>query len=138
MGRFAYFCPPISRFQQYSLGCTSAASGKSNRMKGVEQIEQTLHNLASPKRGHTFWGLVIVMVLASLLIWANHGTWLRSPNEVMFAKSSDGLKNYMTTAWFVQHDSSYVHFGGMAYPFGDHVLFTDNQPILCVAIKWWS
>ncbi|MFN0174167.1 MAG: hypothetical protein ACKVU0_05925 [Saprospiraceae bacterium] len=107
-------------------------------MKGVEQIEHTLHNLASPKRGHTFWGLVIVMFVAFLMIWANHGTWLRSPNEVMFAKSSDGLKNYMTTAWFVQHDSGYVHFGGMGYPFGDHVLFTDNQPILCVAIKWWS
>ncbi|MBC7777300.1 MAG: hypothetical protein H7246_17840, partial [Phycisphaerae bacterium] len=107
-------------------------------MKGVEQIELTLHNLASPKRGHTFWGLVVVVAVASILIWAKHGTWLRAPNEVMFSKSSDGLKNYMTSAWNVQHDSGYVHYGGMGYPFGDHVLFTDNQPVMCVAIKWWS
>ena len=107
-------------------------------MKGVEQIEHTLHNLASPKRGHTFWGLVVVLAVASLFIWAKHGTWLKAPNEVMFSKSSDGFKNYMTSAWHVQQDSSYVHFGGMNYPFGDHVLFTDNQPILCAAIKWWS
>lgn len=125
MRLFAYFCP-------------RTVAGRPVKMKGVEQIEHTLHNLASPKRGHTFWGLLAVMALASILIWAKHGDWLRTPNDVMFSKSSDGYKNYMTTAWFVKHDSSYVHFGGMGYPFGDHVLFTDNQPILCTAIKWWS
>lgn len=107
-------------------------------MKGVEKIEHTLHNLASPTRGHTFWGLLAVLAVAALLIWANHGEWLRAPNDVMFSKSSDGLKNYMTSAWHVQQDSGYVHYSGMDYPFGDHVLFTDNQPILCAGIKWWS
>jgi len=107
-------------------------------MKGVEKIEHTLHNLASPTRGHTFWGLLAVLAVAALLIWASHGEWLRAPNDVMFSKSSDGLKNYMTSAWHVQQDSGYVHYSGMDYPFGDHVLFTDNQPILCAGIKWWS
>ena len=107
-------------------------------MKGVEQIEHTLHNLASPKRSHTFWGFIAVLAVSALLIWVKHGAWLQAPNDVMFSKSSDGLKNYMTSAWHVQQDSSYVHYSGMNYPFGDHVLFTDNQPILCAAIKWWS
>jgi len=107
-------------------------------MKGVDQIEHTLHNLASPKRGHTFWGLLVVLAVASLLIWAKHGAWLKAPNEVMFAKSSDGFKNYMASAWHVQHDSSYVHYGGMNYPFGEHVLFSDSQPILSAGMQWWS
>ena len=106
-------------------------------MKGVEQIEHTLHNLASPKRGHTFWGLLVVMAVAAILIWAKHGTWLISPNDFML-KGGDGFKNYMTSAWHVQHDSSYVHYGGMDYPFGEHVLFTDNQPIVSAAMQWWS
>ncbi len=107
-------------------------------MKGVEQIEHTLHNLASPKRGHTFWGFVAVLAVASLLIWAKHGVWLHAPNDVMFSNNAGSFKNYMTSAWHVQHDSSYVHYGGMDYPFGEHVLFTDNQPIVSAAMQWWS
>jgi hypothetical protein len=26
----------------------------------------------------------------------------------------------------------------MNYPFGEHVLFTDNQPVLCNILQWWS
>lgn len=107
-------------------------------MKGVEQIEHTLHNLASPKRGHTFWGWVGVLTAACLILAIHHKDLLSAPNEVMIGNSSDGFKNYMTSVWNVKRDSGYVHYDGMSYPFGDHVLFTDNQPILCAAMKWWS
>ena len=107
-------------------------------MKGVEQIEQTLHNLVSPKRGHTFWGLVAVLAIAAILIWLKHGDWLSAPNDYMLSASPDGFRNYMTSAWHVQYDSSYVHYEGMNYPFGEHVLFTDNQPIISAAMQWWS
>lgn len=107
-------------------------------MKGVEQIEHTLHNIASPKRGHTFWGLVGVLVCAALLISLEHQDLLRAPNDVIIANSSDGFKSYMTAIWHVKHDSSYVHYAGMNYPYGEHVLFTDNQPIVCNALQWWS
>lgn len=108
------------------------------KMKGVEQIEHTLHNLRSPKRGHTFWGWLAVMALAFLLMLPTHGEWLRAPNEFMFGESPDGFKNYMTSSWHVERDSSYVHYGGMGYPYGEHVLFTDNQPIVSAAMQWWS
>lgn len=107
-------------------------------MKGVEQIEHTLHNLASPKRGHTFWGLIGIWILAFVLLWCQFSALMQAPNHVMIANSSDGFKNYMTTIWHVQYDSSYVHYEGMDYPYGEHVLFTDNQPILSAAMQWWS
>jgi hypothetical protein len=107
-------------------------------MKGVEQIEHTLHNLASPKRSHTFWGMVVTLLVACGLLWLKHGAWLGDPNGVIFGESPDGFKNYMTSTWHVVHDSSYVHYDGMGYPFGEHVLFTDNQPILSAAMQWWS
>ncbi|MEZ4966407.1 MAG: hypothetical protein R2791_14290 [Saprospiraceae bacterium] len=106
-------------------------------MKGVEQIEHTIHHLASPRRSHTFWGLLGVLTLAFLLLWAKHHTWLGAPNDFMFGESPDGFKNYMTSSWHVQNDTSYVHYRGMSYPFGEHVLFTDNQPVISAAMQWW-
>jgi len=107
-------------------------------MKRVEHIEHTLHDLTRPKRSHTFWGFVGVLLVAAALVWAKHGNWLGTPNDYILGESGDGFKNYMTTAWHVTRDSSYTHFGGMGYPYGEHVLFTDNQPLLSAAMMWWS
>ncbi|MCY7327986.1 MAG: YfhO family protein, partial [Saprospiraceae bacterium] len=108
-------------------------------IKAVEEkIETTLHNLSSPKRSHAFWGFWLVVLVAFGLLWLRHGEWLHDPNAFMFGESPDGFKNYMTTCWHVCHDSSYVHYGGMNYPYGEHVLFTDNQPIFSAAMQWWN
>lgn len=107
-------------------------------MKGVEQIEHTIYDLTHPRRSYTFWGLLAVLLLATGLVWLKHGDWLRAPNDYMLSGSPDGLKNYMTAAWHVAYDSSYVHYGGMGYPYGEHVLFTDNQPVISAAMQWWS
>lgn len=104
----------------------------------MSQLETTFHNLTSPKRGHTFWGLVLTCVAAAILLWVKHKGWLPHANDFLLSDSPDGFKNYMTAAWHVAHDSSYVHYGGMSYPFGEHVLFTDNQPIFAAAMQWWN
>ena len=103
-----------------------------------EEIGTTLQNLTKPKRSHAFWGFWAVVGLAFVLLWLRHGNWLQDPNAFLFGESPDGFKNYMTTTWHVRHDSSYVHYGGMNYPYGEHVLFTDNQPILSAGMQWWS
>ncbi len=107
-------------------------------MDTLHQLEHTLHNLASPKRSHTFWGLLAVLALCFGFIWLKHGHWLGHPNDKMLGGSPDGFKNYVTSVWHVRHDSSYVHYEGMNYPFGEHVLFTDNQPVFSAALQWWS
>ncbi|MFM8487854.1 MAG: hypothetical protein ACKOCH_16100, partial [Bacteroidota bacterium] len=35
-------------------------------------------------------------------------------------------------------DAGYTHYEGMNYPYGEHVLFTDNQPVFSAALQWWS
>jgi hypothetical protein len=102
-----------------------------------QQIEDTLHHLASPKRSHTFWGMVLVLIVVSGLLWSKHGGWISHPNDNYLMLSPDGFKNYMTTAWHVRHDSTLVHYRGMNYPYGEHSLFTDNQPIFSSALQWW-
>ncbi|MBK8922397.1 MAG: hypothetical protein IPM81_12985 [Saprospirales bacterium] len=107
-------------------------------MDKLQHLEHTLHHLRSPKRAHTFWGLLAVLAVCFGLIWLKHGQWLNSPNQYMLGNSPDSFKNYMTSLWHVRHDSSYVHYEGMNYPYGEHVLFTDNQPLLSAAMQWWS
>ncbi len=107
-------------------------------MSKFQKIEHTVHDLQSVKRSHTFWGALGVAGLCALGLWLAHGVWLRAPNDYLLGGSPDGFKNYMTTAWHVRHDTSYAHYGGMNYPFGEHVLFTDNQPIFSSGMQWWS
>lgn len=97
-----------------------------------------LNILRSPKRAHTWWGMLGLIIICSGLIWMKHSGWLQAPNDYLLTVSPDGIKNYTTSMWHVRFDSSYVHYGGMNYPFGEHVLFTDNQPIFSAAMQWWS
>ncbi|MFN0013336.1 MAG: hypothetical protein ACKVU2_02205 [Saprospiraceae bacterium] len=104
----------------------------------MRQLEHTLQHLTSPKRSHTFWGLAIVLIACFCLLWLKHGDWLQAPNDYLLGGSPDCFKNYMTSIWHVRHDTSFVHYSGMNYPFGEHVLFTDNQPFFSSAMQWWS
>ena len=47
----------------------------------------------------------------------------------------DAFKNYYTLAWYLDHNAASLHFEGMNYPYGEHVLFTDNQPIIAATLK---
>ncbi|MEL6588764.1 MAG: hypothetical protein AAFQ68_01715 [Bacteroidota bacterium] len=72
-----------------------------------------------------------VLILLGLGIWIldlffGQAVW--DPNEYFLGGSYDGLKNYFTPSWFVKYDAG-THFSGMNYPFGEHVSFTDNQPL---------
>ncbi len=80
---------------------------------------------------------MLTLLVCFLLLWLKYGNWLGHADKIMFNSGHDGFKNYMGTAWHVKHDTSLVHFTGMNYPYGEHVLFTDNQPILSSAMQWW-
>ncbi|GAB5539441.1 MAG: hypothetical protein Salg2KO_15440 [Salibacteraceae bacterium] len=47
----------------------------------------------------------------------------------------DGAKNYFTAAFHIEHDKSLSWFSGMNYPWGEHVVYTDNQPLISNALK---
>lgn len=104
----------------------------------IQQVEQQLYDLRSPKRATTFWGLLAVMMVCSLMVLWIHRAWIFDPNAFMLGDGPDGFKNYMTTTWHVRHDEDFLHYDGMNHPFGEHVLFTDNQPLLSGLLQWWS
>ncbi|MEX2597225.1 MAG: hypothetical protein WEC59_09895, partial [Salibacteraceae bacterium] len=48
----------------------------------------------------------------------------------------DGLKNFFTLAYHIQHSSSFFWFEGMNHPFGEYLSFTDNQPLIAIVLKF--
>jgi len=88
------------------------------------------------ERKFKFEGLVFLSIFLFFMIWL-YLPILQKPN-LFLSPSGDGLKNYFTYLYHVKHDSSYWKFEGMNYPFGENIVFTDNQPILSNSVKFLS
>ncbi len=76
-----------------------------------------------------FWIWFPVLVVAIILLFKEWSVLVQI-NEVLFGDFHDAIKNYYTVLYHVKWDTSYSHFEGMNFPYGEHVLFTDNQPLL--------
>ncbi len=77
----------------------------------------------------------LLIVLSIAISWFYFGDILLHPNDYFFQAGGDGVKNYFTPLYFIENDSG-VWFTGMNYPFGEHVVFTDNQPVLSWTLQW--
>ncbi len=80
--------------------------------------------LQSYAYGITFTFSVLLYHGAQIVLWM---TQLPASNE-------DGLKNYFTLAYHVAFDSNPFWFDGMNYPHGEHLVFTDGQPLVGIAL----
>lgn len=56
-------------------------------------------------------------------------------NSLLSSITLDSLKNYYTFVYHVKNDSSALHFSGMNYPFGEHIIYTDCQPIFTFILR---
>jgi hypothetical protein len=56
-------------------------------------------------------------------------------NGLLSSITLDSIKNYYTFAYHVSCDSSWLNFRGMNYPFSEHVVYTDCQPLLVIIVK---
>lgn len=88
------------------------------------------------KGAFTFYGFLATTALLLALLWAKHGAWMSQPNQFLLGATGDGLKNTFTTMWHIRHDENMVRYTGMNAPFGEHVLFTDCQPLFANTLRW--
>jgi hypothetical protein len=75
-------------------------------------------------------GMLFTVFLGTCSLFLFHRTVLLSPNSHMAAVGGDGLKNYFSYAWHVEHDTATTVFSGMNAPFGEHINYPDAQPLL--------
>ncbi len=81
----------------------------------------------------TTGGWLCVLLTAALLFVYYHFQIINA-NNITYSPYGDGYKNYYTFAYYLKFDWG-THFSGMNYPFGEHVMFTDNQPALAWLLK---
>lgn len=51
-------------------------------------------------------------------------------NTVLAGNAGDTIKNYFTFMYQTVVDSDAIQFTGMNYPYGEHTVYTDSQPLL--------
>lgn len=83
-------------------------------------------------------GLYAAIFIVALFLLVFFWPVLRSPNSIPLGGSPDALKNYYTPWYHAKFDTSYVWFNGMNYPFGEHVTYTDCQPLVANSIRFIS
>ncbi len=88
------------------------------------------------KAAWTFYGLVALLALLSVLLWQKHSVWLGSANSWLLGGPGDGLRANAAALWHIRHDPSSVHFTGMNAPWGEHIAFADCQPLFSNAVRW--
>ncbi len=83
-------------------------------------------------------GIWLTLLLSLIVLFCFFGKILKHPNQVYFSKDGDGLQSYYTTIYHIKYDSTYSHFQGMNYPYGEHVIFTNCQPVISNTLKFIS
>lgn len=78
-------------------------------------------------------GLVLLFILISVYYFY----FIQHAAQLSFAPYGDGYKNYYTLSYYLKYNTG-THFTGMNYPFGENVIYTDNQPAVAWALKGLS
>ncbi len=66
---------------------------------------------------------------------AAHGSHVYAPWLIDPGSGIDGLKNLYTFSWYVSANNALMNFEGMAWPYGEHIFFTDQFPLLSALLK---
>ena len=82
------------------------------------------------------WKVNVLMLICSFSIYAFYFYPIfLSINTTLSSITLDSLKNYYTFVHHIKNDPDALVFTGMNYPFGEHVVYTDCQPILTFILR---
>ncbi len=83
-------------------------------------------------------GLVLLTGLMLLIFFVRFPNLMTAPGRWLIEDTYDGFRSFAAACFHVRHDSTYRHFEGMNYPYGDFVAFSDNLPLLTNSAKFLS
>jgi hypothetical protein len=79
--------------------------------------------------------LLVAVVMLLLLFWRFPDFFLHA-NQRVAEPYGDGYKAYMVIVNHAKYDSTYSHFEGMNYPYGEHAVPGVTQPLISISINW--
>lgn len=56
-------------------------------------------------------------------------------NSLLSSITGDAIKNYYTFVYHIKNNDRLLHFSGMNFPYGEHVIYTDCQPLLTFVLR---
>jgi hypothetical protein len=65
-----------------------------------------------------------------------HKPWLHL-NTALAGGVGDSLKNYFTFAYHARYWTNPLHFDGFNFPYGEHVIYTDCQPLISIPLRFF-
>ncbi|MCC6370092.1 MAG: hypothetical protein IT236_03700 [Bacteroidia bacterium] len=82
------------------------------------------------------WKLKLLLFVTSFVIYFGyfHHIFFHL-NSLLSSATSDTIKNYYTYVYHIKNDAGFLHFTGMSYPYGEHAVYTDCQPILTFVLR---
>jgi hypothetical protein len=82
--------------------------------------------------------LIILILLSSGFILFFYSSIVFHPNQYLFSPGGDGISSYYNSLYHIEHDSSYLNFQGMNYPYGEHITYSVNNPLVTNIIKYFN
>ncbi|WP_156126212.1 hypothetical protein [Hymenobacter sp. DG25B] len=79
--------------------------------------------------------VLVLLLLTAALMYAALGPVLLHPGQYTFAAGGDGTKNYYSLLYHLRYGHG-SHFTGMLYPYGEHLVFADGQPLLGIPLAY--
>jgi hypothetical protein len=83
-------------------------------------------------------GLIITALLSLAVLSAFYGNLFNKLNRVCFAPGGDGMQSFINMDYHIRVDTAYMRCNSMNYPYGEHIFFTNNQPLISNTIKFVS
>ncbi len=83
-------------------------------------------------------GLILTALLSLVILSVFYGNLFNKLNRVCFANGGDGMQSYINMDYHIRVDTSYMRCNSMNYPYGEHVFFTNNQPLISNTVKFIS
>ncbi|MEM6264355.1 MAG: hypothetical protein AAGI38_17710 [Bacteroidota bacterium] len=78
---------------------------------------------------------VVLMIGCLGGLYLVFGPVLLQPNDYLLGAGGDGLKTYYSSIFFVKYVEGFTHHG-LGYPFGNHSLYADLNPLLSIIFRW--
>ncbi len=78
---------------------------------------------------------LLLLVLSFGIYFFYYHHLIMNLNTVLFNIEGDSLKNYYTFVYHIKNDKELLNFSGLNFPFGEHIVYTDCQPLLAITLK---
>lgn len=76
------------------------------------------------------YGILLSLILSLFVVLLFFGNTILNLDKRYFTASGDGFKAYYCALYHVKYDTVNSLSGGMNYPFGELIAYTDSQPLI--------